>query len=199
MMIICSLTSPHIASCAMLQGSSRRSKSTSPPARRNAAEAHPQMSMRQVSLVRKDLADCYYENGYLGGALAQYRLALELNPRLPVKRRMKELAAAADKGPPVCSPDLVDDILKFDEYADYTHSYDKIRTRRQREEDLLYDPTWEAEIEARLDALGATAKPEFYRLREARTKMGGDRVLSRREEDELTLKSIEQSFNQKGV
>lgn len=29
----------------------------------NAAEAHPEMSKRQVSLVRKDLADCYYENG----------------------------------------------------------------------------------------------------------------------------------------
>lgn len=165
----------------------------------NAAEAHPQMSMRQVSLVRKNLADCYYENGYLGGAMTQYRLALELNPHLPVKRRVKELTAVADKGPPVCSPDLVDDILKFEEYADYTHGYDKIRTRRLREEDLLYDPTWEAEIEARLDALGPTAKSEFYRLRNARTKMGGDRVLSRREEEELTLKSMEQSFNPQGV
>ena len=41
------------------------------------------------SLVRKDLMDCYYENGYYGGAMDQYRLALELNPRLPVKRRIR--------------------------------------------------------------------------------------------------------------
>ena len=160
----------------------------------NAAEAHPQMSMCQVSLVRKDLAEFYYANGYYGDALAQYRLALEINPRLPVKRRLKELEAMEDIAPPTCSPYLVGDILQFEEYKDFTHGYDKIRTRRVHQDDLLYDPTWEAEIETRLDALGPTAKSEFHRLREARAKMGGDLTLSRREEDELTLKAMERSF-----
>ena len=160
----------------------------------NAAEAHPEMSKRQVSLVRKDLADCYYENGYYGGAMDQYRLALELNPRLPVKRRIRELEAMTETGPSACSPDLVGDILQFKEYANFTHEYDKIRTRQLRQEDLLYDATWEAEVEARLDALGPAAKSEFHRIREARAKIGGDLLLSRRKEDELTLEAMERSF-----
>ena len=63
-----------------------------------------------------------------------------------------------------------------------------------RQEDLLYDATWEAEVEARLDALGPAAKSEFHRIREARAKIGGDLLLSRRKEDELTLEAMERSF-----
>jgi len=63
----------------------------------------------------------------------QYRLALELTPRLPVKRRIRELEAMTETGPSACSPDLVGDILQFKEYANFTHGYDKIRTRQVRQ------------------------------------------------------------------
>jgi len=42
--------------------------------------------------------------------------------------------------------------------------------------------------------LGPAAKSEFHRIWEARAKIGGDLLLSRRKEDELTLEAMERSF-----
>ena len=52
------------------------------------------LSPYQTSIALKRLADCYYENDCKEKALKKYRLAVEKNPKLPVKRRIKELGGA---------------------------------------------------------------------------------------------------------
>ena len=49
------------------------------------------LSTHQVSLVLKRLADCYYSHAYTKKALDKYVAALKINPKLSVKRRIKEL------------------------------------------------------------------------------------------------------------
>lgn len=160
----------------------------------NAAEAHPNISKYQIAATRKMLGDFYYENGYYAAALTQYRLGLELNPRMPVKRRVKELEAAGDPGRLACSPDMVEDVLQFAEYKMFAEHEHQLRTRRPHSDGPDYDPEWEAEIAARLAALGSQEQEEFHRLRARRGKLGYDRILSAREEDELTLRAMERSF-----
>ena len=57
----------------------------------NMADSYKEMSAYQMSIARKKFADYYYSNNFTGSALEQYQLAIEINPKLSVKKRLKEL------------------------------------------------------------------------------------------------------------
>lgn len=57
----------------------------------NKSDSFSNMSKYQLSIARKKFADLYYKNGITGNALEQYRIALDLNPKLSVKKRVAEL------------------------------------------------------------------------------------------------------------
>lgn len=57
----------------------------------NAAESYPNMSTYQLSLAHKDLADLYNSLEITGSALEHYEIALRMNPRIAVKKKLKQL------------------------------------------------------------------------------------------------------------
>lgn len=164
----------------------------------NAAEWNPKMSEYQMSLSRKALADVYYEAGFFGGALVQYQAALEENPGLSVKRRIKELLSM-----PVgertfsASPDIVFNVLQYEEYrqfaVEYHSEYEEIRNEILGEKVEVYDPAFEAEIEVRLSALGEIARTSFYKCRDDRIKPGYESLFTETEEDNMLLEAMERS------
>lgn len=186
----------------------------------NAATLHPSMSHYQLSLSHKALGDCYYECGYFGSALEQYRRALDYNKNLPVKRRMNKLLSLAQKDQKISlSPDIVYDVLQYPEYrkiveADFEDRkhmlhglwagheeeqqvYDRVRSEMIETaalDDNIIDPSHEAEIERRLHALGEPYRTCFYQVRAKRklTRKPDD-ILSLKEYDLLDLQSMEQS------
>lgn len=52
----------------------------------NKAQSYTNMSKYQLSMTRKKFAELYYSLGITENALDQYRLAIELNSKLPVKK-----------------------------------------------------------------------------------------------------------------
>jgi len=52
----------------------------------------PGVSTYQISIALKRLADCYYAKEYFHEAFDYYSEALRFNDKLPVKRRVEELA-----------------------------------------------------------------------------------------------------------
>lgn len=186
----------------------------------NAATMHPSMSRYQLSLTHKALGDCYYEHGYFGSALEQYRRALDYNKNLPIKRRMnKMLSMSSENRKTSLSPDEVYDVLQYPEYKnmieddaeDRKRMIDELwaghegerqvhdRVRREVIEtatldDAVIDPSHEAEIERRLNVLGEPYRTWFYQAREKRklTRRADD-PLSLKEYDLLDLQSMEQS------
>lgn len=86
----------------------------------NASALHPKMSQYQLSLSHKELGDCYYKHGYFQSALEQYQTALLYNPRIAVKKRIKEIESMDDdKRKSSLSSDIVADVLEFPEYNKY--------------------------------------------------------------------------------
>lgn len=59
----------------------------------NKSDSYKEMSAYQLSDARKKFAEYYYTNNLTGSALEQYQLAINLNPRISVKRHLKELLA----------------------------------------------------------------------------------------------------------
>ena len=57
----------------------------------NAAESYPNMSTYQLSLAHKDLADLYCSLEITGSAIEHYKIALRMNPKIAVKKRLKNL------------------------------------------------------------------------------------------------------------
>ena len=57
----------------------------------NAAESYPNMSTYQLSLAHKDLADLYNSLEITGSAVEHYEIALRMNPRIAVKKKLKQL------------------------------------------------------------------------------------------------------------
>lgn len=176
----------------------------------NAASLHPSMSTYQLSLSRQALGDCYYDLAFYGSALAQYQSGIELNPRLAVKRRIKELCAIPRDGQKTsASPDIVEDVLTFPEYAKYAPCnsalaapfssqslYDAALAAgilEAQQEDQIYDPEFEADIKQRLSVLGEPYISEFYRLRDVERLTNKADVLSMKRLDLLRLKAMEKS------
>ena len=62
-------------------------------AKLNLAESTPNMSRYQLSLTYKSLGDCYAKHDKKPEAVSAYRKGLDLNEKLPVKRKIKELEA----------------------------------------------------------------------------------------------------------
>ena len=176
----------------------------------NAASLHPSMSHYQLSLTHKALGDCYFEHEYYGSALEQYNRALAYNKNFSIKRRMnKLLAMPPDERRASLSPDIVDDVLEYPEYAQIVkedidqrkratdalwagHEDFKARLSEvekemvddARRDDDVYDPTHEMEIARRLDALGEPYKTWFLTAHEKRR-------LTRREDDPVSLKQYD--------
>ncbi len=57
----------------------------------NAAESYPNMSTYQLSLAHKDLADLYSSLEITGSAIEHYEIALRMNPKIAVKKKLKHL------------------------------------------------------------------------------------------------------------
>lgn len=57
----------------------------------NKAETYSDMSAYQLSIARKQLAEIYYASGITGSALEQFCMAQSLNPKIAVKKKLKEL------------------------------------------------------------------------------------------------------------
>ena len=57
----------------------------------NKAQSYTNMSKYQLSTTRKRFAELYYSLGITGNALDQYKLAIELNSKLPIKRVLHSL------------------------------------------------------------------------------------------------------------
>lgn len=57
----------------------------------NAAESYPNMSTYQLSLAHKDLADLYCLLEITGSAIEHYEIALRMNPKIAVKKKLKQL------------------------------------------------------------------------------------------------------------
>ena len=185
----------------------------------NAASLHPSMSAYQLSMAHKKLGDCYFENGFLGGALDQYKRGLSLNERLSVKQRIKKLQILTpEELHRSSSPDIIADIFQYPEYVEYEKAakyeneafrekiwadapnrdlHEAVRFRmveEARAKNRVYDPEHEAEISRRLDALGEPYKSEFYRVREISVKTRQENeTISQQELDILTLEAMERS------
>lgn len=57
----------------------------------NNAESYPNMSSYQLSLAHRDLADLYSSLGITGSAMEHYEIALRMNPKIAVKKKLKQL------------------------------------------------------------------------------------------------------------
>lgn len=186
----------------------------------NAASLHPSMSHYQLSLTHKALGDCYFEHEYYGSALEQYNRALAYNKNFSIKRRMNKMLSMAPAERKVSlSPDIIDDVLEYPEYAqivkdvadqrkheteslwagheDFKAVLDEVKkgmADAARQENDVYDPSHEAEVARRLDALGEPYKASFLKARDVRrlTRQEDDPI-SLKEYDLLELQSMERS------
>lgn len=57
----------------------------------NASASYPNMSTYQLSLAHKDLADLYCSLEITGSAIDHYEIALQMNPKIAVKKKLKLL------------------------------------------------------------------------------------------------------------
>lgn len=178
----------------------------------NRAEEFPNMSHYQLSFSHKALAELYDAVGMSGSALEHYKKALELYDKAPVKRTVSKLEKVPTEnlvygidGNACGEPDW--DNLPLGEKRDFDFSqygtkhdsftekaYKETRAKlklQAEEDDNIYDPEFEKEIEERLAKLDEESRSEFYRIR---THRKNDGILSAREIDLLTLEAMERSY-----
>ncbi len=171
------------------------------------SEKNHKMSEYQLSLAHKELADLYYKCNIKGAALQHYEYALSLNKSISVKRKIKELNEHKDdliyslplyiEGEPDYSYEPKE--IDFYEPQNKDPIYYEIENTTMKElefktniEDNIYDPEHEAYIEKRLQLLGEPYYSSFY---SGRLHRENDGILSNKELDLLTLKSMEESYN----
>lgn len=157
----------------------------------NRIDAYPSMSAYQFSLSLKMLADCYLEHGITGNALDVYRLALEKNKNLPVRRTVSRLEKLSAEEL-VYSLDI--NSVYFESGVENGSS---VGLRLGAEE---YDPEFEKYIEQQLDDLGPSYRESFYKFAREQEFGGGfniyvgsELVHSYREWALSTLKSFRES------
>lgn len=177
----------------------------------NKAEEYSNMSLYQLALAHKELADMYYKFEYTGSALKHYNIGLKMYEKLPVKRKISQLNKMPAEtlsysldanivGEPDYSniPNRSSDITYISSSEDILRNkmIDDARaylTEQAKEESNIYDAEFEQMIEERLSKLDDLSRAEFYRLRHNKN----DGVLSSQKLDLLTLEAMEKSYNYK--
>lgn len=161
----------------------------------NTADSNLKMSKYQLSLSRKALGDCYHRHGITQNAIEQYELGLELNPNLPVKKKLKELYAI-DSNNRVSSLNynMVGNISEY--YGEV--SGESISSRASANNNGIYDEDFEKMLTARLQKMGEPYISEFYKTRINRKP---DAVFSDNERDLMTLEAMERSlrYNKRAI
>jgi|GEM_PF-1697981 len=179
------------------------------------------MSTYQLSLSHKSFADYYYSKGISQDALDHYLRAVELNPSISVKKRIKELAGIPSENRlRSISIDICNNIFEYEEYkhllpkqskdlsiretsvsASVRNNRDAIYERalssllqEANEENSIYDPEHEADLDVALSDLPEGYKTDYYAARDIRIQENdGSSVLSQKEIDLLELSSIKRS------
>lgn len=130
----------------------------------NRIDSYPNMSAYQLSLSQKALADCYLEHGITGNALELYKLGLQKNKNLPVKRSISKLEKI-NKSDLVYSLDIntVGDFLETQTASSVAKVFDTDE----------YDPEFEAFIEQQLNELGPSYREAFYQFAREQEFGGG--------------------------
>lgn len=130
----------------------------------NRIDSYPNMSTYQLSLSLKSLADCYLEHGITGNALELYKLGLQKNKNLPVKRNIAKLEKI-NKNDLIYSLDI-----------NTTGNCPKVQTTTSVGSALCadeYDPEFEAYIEEQLNELGPSYRKAFYQFVRETEFVGG--------------------------
>ena len=131
------------------------------------------ISPLQLSLTYKSMGNMYEKHNLLDNAILAYETGLTINPKLTVKKALKN--------------------LKYNSCIK-EHS-DKIQKQLKEEstkKNNIYDEEWENELNKRLSKLDEPSRKAFYHMRANRKE---DNILSYKELDILNLEALERSYN----
>lgn len=160
----------------------------------NAAEGCGWMSHYQLSESHVTLGNLYYDDEIYGSALEHYVIALSMNDKAPVKRKIAELKKLSNLKYSLDANLIGEPDLSF--LAPPMRPTAKIyqfpvpgKAYRDPEDDV-YDPAWEEEVANRLSKLPEEYQKSFYELRE---QTAGDSLGTKRL-DSLRLQAMQRSY-----
>lgn len=155
----------------------------------NEIDSDFKMSRYQLSLSRKSFGDCYHKHGITQNAIEQYELGLKLNPKLPVKKLLKELYSIdSEERISSLNYNMVGDIS---EYYNEVSGEDTTSLAPTNSSNSIYDEDFENMLTQRLQKMGEPYISEFYKTRINRKF---DMIFSDNELDLMTLEAMERSF-----